>query len=153
MTIRPYLVTDKQSAFTLYYHCVHTVAAPYYTLAQLDAWAPAEISRYSWLDELPTIHSFVVELESEFVGFAGMRPDGEVHVVFVHKDYQRKGIAKAMMNELLAIARKSGIQRLYLESSVNAKEFYERFGFVAETENLKEYNGEYFLLTVMSMSI
>jgi putative acetyltransferase len=153
MHIRPYHASDKRSAFQLYYECVHAVDASYYTLAQLDAWAPKEISYYSWLDELPTIHSFVVEIDELFAGFAAMRPDGEVHIVFVHKHHQRKGIATALMNEILTIARKLSLTRLYLESSSNAKKFYENYGFITEGENLKEYNGEYFLLTAMSMTL
>ena len=152
LTIRPYISSDKQAALKLYYNCVHRLDA-YYSPEELNAWAPDDNTNYEWMDELPTLYSYVAEINGQFVGFGAMRSDGEIHVVFVNSEYQRQGIGKALLKLMVQIAKGLGLSRLYLEAGINAVPFYAAFGFTADYEQLREYRGHHFLLTTMSMSL
>ena len=54
---------------------------------------------------------------------------GEVRAVYVHPDHARHGVGSALLAELEGYARGRGLDRLSLQSSLNAVGFYERAGY------------------------
>lgn len=73
---------------------------------------------------------WVVELQNHPVGFMAMNKDF-VDQLYIHPDYQRRGIGKALLN--FAIEKSPDHVWLYtLQINVNARAFYEKNGFVAE---------------------
>ncbi len=74
---------------------------------------------------------WVVEMDKRPVAFMAMRNDFIDHL-YVHSDYQKRGIGKA----LLEYARQISPEHLWLytlQVNGNARAFYERNGFAAET--------------------
>lgn len=85
-------------------------------------------------------HAFLVaELAGEIVGTGGLifEPDGvgcQLVRVSVRRDLRRQGIARAIVEALLARARERGQQRVWVETDVpwhDAIALYERTGFSA----------------------
>jgi ribosomal protein S18 acetylase RimI-like enzyme len=75
-------------------------------------------------------HVWVVEMDRRPVAFLAMRDDFIDHL-YVHPDYQNRGIGKA----LLDYARQLSPEHLWLytlQVNVNARLFYEKYGFIAE---------------------
>lgn len=144
MFLRAYRPSDKRHLQQLFYDTVHTVNARDYTPEQLDIWAPAEPRREAWarLDEQ---FCFVVEAQKVIVGFVGMTHDGLVDFLFVHQDYQGKGIAATLLKYVERLARKKGIAELRTEASVTARGFFEKKGFSVLGENRRMLNGVEFL--------
>jgi GNAT superfamily N-acetyltransferase len=66
--------------------------------------------------------------------------DGRVRNVYVDPAYRRRGIAAAMMREVLDEARRENVDRLTLGTSEMARPLYERLGFVNKGDEL-EYEG------------
>ncbi len=72
---------------------------------------------------------------STAVGYAGLMcvpPTGDIQTIGVLPDYEGRGIARAMMDELIAEAARRGATEVMLEvSAVNprAQRLYERYGF------------------------
>jgi N-acetylglutamate synthase-like GNAT family acetyltransferase len=54
---------------------------------------------------------------------------GKIDAVFVHPDHMRKGIGKRIVHFLESIAVSRGLERLTLESTLNAAAFYRACGF------------------------
>ncbi len=52
-----------------------------------------------------------------------------VEDVAVHKDHQKKGIGKALMEHVEAEARKAGCYKIILDCEDHNVEFYERLGY------------------------
>ncbi|MDR0951847.1 MAG: GNAT family N-acetyltransferase [Oscillospiraceae bacterium] len=52
-------------------------------------------------------------------------------MLFVDGQYHRKGIATALMNEMVNALKAEGITRITLNSSPYGIPFYERYGFKA----------------------
>jgi ribosomal protein S18 acetylase RimI-like enzyme len=80
----------------------------------------------------------VAELDGHLVGMGGTRPDhdGTAHVlrVRVHPATRRRGIGRALMGALEDQARRSGLQRMFLDTATNQPEamaFYESIGYYA----------------------
>jgi len=144
MFLRAYRHDDKRSLQRLFFDTVHSVNARDYTPEQLDAWAPAEPDRDSWT-RLDQQICFVVECQKALVGFIGLTPDGLIDFLFVHKDFQGKGIASALLKQVERLARKRGITFLSTESSITARHFFEKNGFSVSSENKKTVRGVEFL--------
>jgi GNAT superfamily N-acetyltransferase len=55
--------------------------------------------------------------------------DGYVTNMFTLPAYRRRGLARQLLDLLIAHARQVGIKRLFLESSREGQPLYEKFGF------------------------
>ena len=58
--------------------------------------------------------------------------------MFVHKDFQGKGIATILLNEIERYATATGIIRITSEVSLTARPFFEQRGYIVT----EEQNGE-----------
>ncbi len=75
-------------------------------------------------------HVWVLEVDQRPVAFLAMRDDFIDHL-YVHPDYQKRGIGKALLN----YARQLSPEHLWLytlQVNTNARTFYEKYGFTAE---------------------
>jgi putative acetyltransferase len=64
--------------------------------------------------------------------------------MYVHPEYEGRGVASALLNCLEDAARCRGITRLFTEASIAAKPFFERRGFEVLTDKVVELRGEKF---------
>ena len=73
----------------------------------------------------------ICQLDSEIIGCCALEPVwadlGEVKSLAVHKDYQGKGVGKALLEQVLQNASEIGIKRVF--SLTRRPEFFEKHGF------------------------
>jgi ribosomal protein S18 acetylase RimI-like enzyme len=84
-----------------------------------------------------TYHHLAAFDGERVVGFGRIHlEDGESKVfqVCVDRDYQRQGIATALMRELIALARRAGRTFVVLDARDTAVSFYEDLGFVVVSD-------------------
>ena len=73
---------------------------------------------------------------NKVIGYIGMWvvfDEGHITNLAAHPLYRRQGVGKALLNELINVARKNGIQYLTLEvrrSNLSAQDLYQKIGFV-----------------------
>ena len=108
---------------------VRIVARRDYTLAQVTAWAPDEMDVGAWAAHGAREQTFVAEIDGVRVGFTSLEPDGHLDLLFVHAEHQRRGIASALLARAESAARDRGLTRLFTESSITARAFFESRGF------------------------
>ncbi len=85
--------------------------------------------------------TLIAEIDEMIVGFADMDKSGYLDRLYVHKNFQREGIATALLNELERHARKAGVCNFETYASITAKCFFEKHGYIAEAENKVIRNG------------
>ena len=91
-------VSDCKELTDLFYNTVHNVNAKDYTREQLNVWAPGQEDLEKWNESLRK-HFSVVAMDDEIiVGFGDIHKTGYLDRLFVHADYQGKGIATAICN-------------------------------------------------------
>ena len=123
MQLRPYRTQDCPALAGLFYDTVHTVNARNYTPPQLDAWADGHADLAVW--------------DGVIVGFGDMASDGYLDRLYVHKDYQGRGIATALCDAL-----EQAVPGLYTtHASITARPFFEHRGYRVVREQQVERKG------------
>ena len=100
MIIREYQPCDCREITELFYNTIHTINAKDYTEEQLTAWATDKPDMERWSSSLQEHFSLVAIEAGMIVGFGDIDSTGYVDRLYVHKDYQRKGIATAICDML-----------------------------------------------------
>lgn len=125
MIFRKYQPSDLIEITELFYNTVHTVNAKDYTKEQLSAWATGDVDMMLWNRSLQQ-HFTVIALDDKtIVGFGDIDRTGYLDRLYVHKDYQRKGIATALCD----ILERTVSGRIITHSSITAKPFFESRGY------------------------
>lgn len=133
---------DLDAAARLFCDTVHTVNARNYTLEQLDAWAPRNAQCLMQIAEKLAGQQTVGFKECGIlVGFGSLDDKGNIDMLFVHKDRQGQGIAKAILHELERLAIKRDKRSILTFASVTAQPFFEHMGYVMERKNAVDRAG------------
>lgn len=130
MNIRKADVSDMPALRDLYQGTILTVNSKDYNPEQVAAWA-GRGSRLSSLERrILTQHFYVAETpEKVITGFASLEDDGEFDMMFVHKDFQRQGIATLLTAAIIRQAQTLQLPSLTAYVSITAKPFFEKMGF------------------------
>ncbi len=138
MLIRQYVPTDCEELAKLFYHTVHTINAKDYSQEQLNVWATEKIDLEVWNKSLSEHYTVVAVENSIIVGFGDIDKSGYLDRLYVHKDYQRKGVATAICNKLEQTLK---VNKIITHASITAKSFFEQRGFKVIKEQQVERNG------------
>lgn len=126
MTLREYTISDCKEMAELFYQTVHSVNARDYTKEQLDAWAAGTVDLQAWNQSFLEHITIVAVENEEIVGFGDITPDGYLDRLYVHRDYQGKGIASAVCDQL---EKAVSADRIMTHASITAKTFFENRGY------------------------
>lgn len=129
ITIRPYAAADVANVVGLFRASVRSIAAGDYKPSQLRAWAPDLIDEEKFGRRCENKSTWVAEVENRIAGFTDLEPDGHVDMLYVHPDFQRRGVARALLEHVEKAARAMDVRRLYAESSITARPAFEAAGF------------------------
>jgi putative acetyltransferase len=139
ITIRQAVEADAQYIYEIHSNAVHTTAAGDYELAIREEWSPLLASRVPQLAAKIRGNNesimLVAEIEGKVVGFGEIAPSkSELRAVYVSPAAGRKGVGKALLKRIEAIARKLHVSRLWLDSSLTAEKFYAANGYSSDGE-------------------
>lgn len=136
LVIRRYRDDDFAAVSKLFYETVHSVNAKDYSAAQLDAWAPNVNCLQTRRADLLRQNTLIAQEQGVTVGFGSVDGYGCLDMLFVHRDFQRRGIAAALCGEL-----EYGFSVVKVYASVTAKPFFEKRGYAVVTEQEAERFG------------
>lgn len=137
----------------LFYDTVHTVNARDYDEQQLERWAPTNPDVVSWKQRLGHNICKIALVDNTITGFAELTDEGHVDTMYVHKDFQRQGIATKLMNALLSMAADIGFEELTTEASITAKPLFDMYGFEVTRVKTKLHNGKGFINYEMTKAL
>ena len=140
-TIRQAQQSDAVALKELFQNTVLVINRRDYSQAEVEDWASCG-NNLSNIKERIETHYFVVAVnqQSQIVGFSSITPQGYLHSMFVHKDFQGKGIATMLLEEIERYAITAGIMRITSEVSLTARPFFEKKGYVVEEEQKRKAN-------------
>jgi putative acetyltransferase len=140
--IRRYEPSDIDDLIALFRDSVRRVARRDYTQEQVVAWAPDNIDRDARALRHSSKPTWIAEIAGTMVGFSDLEPDGHLDSMYVHADYQGKGVATKLLAEVETAAKAQRLNRLYSEVSITARPFFERRGFrVSRASRRRTWSG------------
>ena len=79
----------------------------------------------------------VAEADGRVIGFATWLGTGdvtEIEDLFVDPDWMRRGVGRALVQDLIGLARQRGVRRVEVTGNPHARAFYESVGFTHDHE-------------------
>lgn len=138
MELRNYQAADLTQITDLFYHTVHTVNARDYSQAQLDVWATGQVDLDRWDASLQAHDSVVAVENGHIIGFGDMDETGYLDRLYVHRDYQNRGVATAICDRLEGAAP---ISCFSTHASITARPFFEHRGYRVVKEQQVDRQG------------
>ena len=140
-TIRTAQQSDSVELRDLYKNTVLIINRRDYSQEEVEDWASCG-NDLSKIKKMIETHYFIVAVDQQLqvVGFSSITSQGYLHSMFVHKDFQGKGIATILLKEIERYAIKEGIMRITSEVSITARPFFEKQGYIVEVEQKRRAN-------------
>jgi GNAT superfamily N-acetyltransferase len=135
ITIRKATPKDAEAACAVLVRSIKEICAPYYEndeeiLAQwLENKTPASVR--GWIESDRSYYIVAVNAQDQVLGFAGIA-GAEIMLNYVIPEVLHRGIGKGMLQALETQAIACGFDHIRAVSSIPAKEFYERNGYVSD---------------------
>jgi len=126
----------------LFRETVRTINLADYSPEQVKAWAPDEIDHERWLTRLLDNYSIMMMEGETLCGFAELHGGSHVHMMFVHKDHQRRGIASLLLADLEKIVHRLQETQLTADVSITALPFFKSQGFAVVEKQQIEKDGQ-----------
>ena len=144
MNLRKYRSGDWGEVVKLFYETVHFVNSADYTKKQLDAWVPKDMSLPAFENRLLNNYTVVAENNDIIVGFGNVKGTGYFDCLYTHKDYQGRGVATLIADDIEKYFYNQGVQIITTDSSITAKPFFEKRGYIVLQEQSVECRGQLF---------
>ena len=141
MQIIEYSPKYAKEIIDVFHQAVHAIDASIYSYKQQQAWAPLPIDYQKWTQRLEHKQPYILLINDHVAGFIELDPDGHIDCAYVLPNYQRQGVASALLHHIICLAKKAAFSRLYVEASIVAKPFFEQFGFKLIKKNEVTING------------
>lgn len=129
ISIRLSKLSDLTEMQEMFVDTVSTICKDDYSPEQIRVWTSSIENMQRWTNKLTSQYFLVAELDNKIVGYASLDSNDYFDLLYVHKDYQRRGIADRLYSEIEkeAIKRKATI--LNSDVSKTARRFFEKKGF------------------------
>ncbi|WP_310588054.1 GNAT family N-acetyltransferase [Emticicia sp. BO119] len=105
-----------------------------YTDEQLKVWASGVENVSRWQSRLAQQYVLVAEINNTIAGFCTLDKGTYLDFLYIHKDYQRHGIAYELYNVIESEARQQNQTKLTSDVSKTARPFFETMGFCVLSE-------------------
>ena len=127
--------SDSAELRDLYKNTVLVVNRRDYSQDEVEDWASCG-DDLSNIEEMIKTHYFIVAVNqlSQIVGFSSITPQGYLYSMFIHADFQGKGIATMLLEEIERYAITKGIIQITSEVSLTARPFFEKQKYVVKKE-------------------
>ncbi|QND50133.1 GNAT family N-acetyltransferase [Rhizobium lusitanum] len=139
--IREYSPADAGATIDIFLRAIREIASKDYNPAQIDAWAKVDDAGV-WAEWRASRPTWLAIHDTQPVGFADLKADGCLDMMFVHPDHQGKGVASLLLEAVEAAARGQGHRRIFTEASLTARPFFERKGFIVLAAQTVEKRGQ-----------
>src|SRR5882724_9083022 len=127
--IRDYRNSDCAALADIFQRAVREIARKDYSPVQVAAGAPDARDTVKFAARRTAKPTFVAEYKGQVAGFTDLDEDGHIDMFYVNPDFQRRGVASAMLRFLAERGQSERRKRLFGEVSITARPVFARHGF------------------------
>ncbi|MCB0444674.1 MAG: GNAT family N-acetyltransferase [Gelidibacter sp.] len=139
--IREATLDDIPYITSIFRDTIVHINAKDYSEKQIKVWSSGADAIEKWEDRINNTYFIVAELQDTVVGFAYLTKGYYFDGLFVHKDYQRKGIATKLMQIIESKVIDNGYEIIKSDVSITALPFFENQYYDVEKKQKKNLKG------------
>jgi GNAT superfamily N-acetyltransferase len=100
----------------------------------------------------PHFCHWVASAQGEIIAVAGLRDNAHLYHLFVAQDWQRRGVGRALWQQVMSAALAAGNPNAFtVNSTLHGRPAYERFGFIT-TGPVTQRDGMIFIPMALNLS-
>ncbi|MGY6648909.1 GNAT family N-acetyltransferase [Wenyingzhuangia sp. IMCC45574] len=141
ISLRKANLQDLKEIQQLFVESINHTCNKDYNTQQIKVWTASVKKIEKWSSKLTSQYFIVAETQHKIIGFASLEQGNYFDLLYVHKDFLRKGVASLLYNNIKKEALLSGFQKLHTKASITAVPFFKTKGFTIKTENKNRLNG------------
>lgn len=150
--LRPFLPDDLPVLAAIFTASIEELTGDDYSEAQQGAWmAAAEDEAFG--KRLASDLTLIATLEGSPVGFASLRGNDHIRMLYVHPAVAGQGIATMLVDALEKLAGSRGAESLTVDASDTAQGFFAKRGYTAMQRNSVTINDEWLANTTMKKTL
>jgi putative acetyltransferase len=143
VALRPFLPADTPLLAAIFAASVEHLTADDYDAGQQGAWAALADDEAALAARLGGQLTLVATVNGEPVGFASLRGNDHIDMLYVHPAVARRGVATSLVDALEKLAGARGAAALTVDTSDTAKPFFDQRGYKAKHRNAVAIGGEW----------
>ncbi|MDA9425087.1 MULTISPECIES: GNAT family N-acetyltransferase [Bradyrhizobium] len=150
--LRPFLPDDVPVLAAIFAASIEELTGDDYSEAQQEAWMEAAEDE-EFGKRLASDLTLIATLEGSPVGFASLRGNDHIRMLYVHPAVAGQGIATMLVDALEKLAGGRGATSLSVDASDTAEGFFARRGYAAQQRNSVTINDEWLANTTMKKTL
>ncbi len=144
MLIRRLIEEDLPAALQLVWTVFSRFEAPEYTQEGIDVFrAFIDLDTVTRMADAGVLRFWGAYEENRVIGVIAMRGLSHISLLFVDSDYHRKGVARALFEEVRTLTESKDVHEFTVNSSPYAVGFYQKIGFHALSPELEKQGIRY----------
>ena len=147
--LRPFLPADTPALRDLFAQSIEELTADDYDEDQRLAWISSAEDAGAFAHRLGSMLTLVVQVDGEYLGFASLKDNKTIDMLYVHPEYAGEGLGTALVSALEKIAGARGSDMLTTDASETAVAFFEHLGYQATSRNSVPLGDEWLSNTTM----
>jgi len=134
MIFRSATISDLDEMQELYIETIQSICKKDYNPNQINAWIFGVKDRERWIKVIKTQFTLLAVNEGKITGFGTLKDGNYIDFFYVHKHFQRKGIADQLLTKLELEAKRQFSKIITSDISKTAKPFFEKNGYIVKAE-------------------
>ncbi|WP_264552367.1 GNAT family N-acetyltransferase [Flavobacterium sp. N2038] len=134
MIFKKATISDLKEMQQLYIETIQSVCKNDYNPEQIEAWIYGVKNTDRWVEVIETQFVLLAIIENQIAGFGTLKGGNYIDFFYIHKDFQRQGIAAKLLIELELEAKNQHSKIITSDISITAKPFFEKKGFITKAE-------------------
>lgn len=152
-SLRPFLPADTVPLQDLYAQSIEELTGDDYDEDQRLAWISRAADPVAFAKRLSENVTLIVERDGEPLGFASLKGNTEIDMLYVHPYAVGEGVASALLDALERLAAGRGATKLTADVSDTAQDFFMSRGYEPVRRNNVPVDDVWLANTTMSKSL
>ncbi len=139
--IRQAALEDIPQITSIFRDTVTEINSKDYSEEHIKIWASGADDLDQWEKRIKKLYFIVAEIDKAIVGFAYLKNGNYFDGLFVHKDYQRQGIASKLMRIIESQVMMNGFELIKSDVSITALPFFDNKYYNVIKKQQKNFKG------------
>ncbi|WP_274474240.1 GNAT family N-acetyltransferase [Mangrovimonas aestuarii] len=139
--LRRATLNDMNELHELFVDTIKQTCKSDYGSEQIRVWTASVKNTSRWTQAISEQYFIVAEINGVIAGFGSLKDGNYIDFMYVHKDYQGKGVANCIYSDLESESKRFKTKTLTSDVSKTAQPFFEKKGFEVVLENINIRDG------------